>query len=53
MKICNWCDQPIKPGEPYTEIDKLGASGAGTVLYRHTRVCQPAPVQTSPSRAWR
>jgi hypothetical protein len=45
--ICNCCDEPILPGEPYAEIDKLGASGAGTTLYRHDQPCTPVPIQTS------
>jgi len=53
MRICNNCDEPIRPDEEYDEIDKLGASGAGANLYRHVQPCRPVPVQTSPSRTWR
>jgi hypothetical protein len=45
--ICNRCDQPILPGEPFTEIDKMSPSGAGTTLYRHDRPCQRVPTQSN------
>lgn len=53
MKICNWCDQVIRPDEEYTEVDKVSPSCAGATLYRHALPCRPVRVQTSPSRAWR
>jgi hypothetical protein len=45
--ICNRCDQPILPGEPFTEIDKMSPSGAGATLYRHDRPCQRVPTQSN------
>ncbi|MDV9168745.1 hypothetical protein R6V09_01125 [Streptomyces sp. W16] len=47
MKICINCDQSIRTGEGYTEIDKMSPSAAGTTLYRHDRECKPVPVQTT------
>ncbi|MFJ2158175.1 hypothetical protein [Streptomyces sp. NPDC087856] len=47
MKIGIHCDQSIKDGEGYMEIDKMSPSAGGTTLYRHDRSCKAVPTQTT------
>jgi hypothetical protein len=47
VKICVHCDESIKDGEGYTDIDKMSPSAGGTTLYRHDRECKPVPTQTT------
>lgn len=46
--MCARCDKPIKDGEPFEQVDNLGASGGGDVSYRHRHGCRRAQLQTGP-----
>lgn len=48
--FCARCDQPILPGEESRPVDHHAASGPGTTVYVHVRLCQPARQQAYPVR---
>jgi hypothetical protein len=48
VTICARCDQPIRDGEPYDEVDKFSPSGAGATLLVHRELCERPPTQTAP-----
>lgn len=34
--ICCRCDQPIRQGQKYEQVDKFSANGGGAILHEHT-----------------
>lgn len=38
--ICRRCDQPIRPGEDYTSLDKISNSAGGITVHWH-KECPP------------
>ena len=48
--ICDRCGDPILPGQKTRTYPVDGASGAGTSVVVHERLCRKPPTQTYPSR---
>ncbi|MFE2044330.1 hypothetical protein ACFXAZ_26085 [Streptomyces sp. NPDC059477] len=46
--ICQRCGKPIKPGEPYDQLDNPGASRGGCTIYLHQAQCPNAYTRTYP-----
>ncbi|MFE7954358.1 hypothetical protein [Streptomyces sp. NPDC057413] len=48
-KICESCQQPIGPDEPYGRYEVDGASHGGTTVYLHEYRCRRVPQQVAPA----
>lgn len=48
--MCDRCGEPIRQGEKFTTYTKTSASGGGTTVTLHGRLCVKPPTQTYPSR---
>ena len=46
--ICARCEKPIRDGEDYTTEVNPGASGAGSDIHLHKRLCKRPPRATRP-----
>lgn len=46
---CDYCHQPIQPGEPYDEHAPDRPTGAAPNVRLHREPCKPVPRQTAPS----
>jgi hypothetical protein len=47
--MCDRCGQPIRTGEGFTSYAKTSASGGGTTVTLHTKLCKKPPTQTYPA----